>query len=666
MRKLIPFLLIFSGCAMRAQQSFPGINITPNGGAAGKVQFRTSANVNSMYIQDKTISSPGPIEVIGASSSVSAPAVTISDTGSGYLARAFAAGIGGWDFTTVTFSAHTGASWPGTTNLLMVNTTGDIGTSGQMAFYESAGLAGDGIVVRAPSGGVSSGGYTINLPGAGPSVAGQALAWVSGSTYSWQAFMANPLTTTGDIIYSSSGTTAARLGIGTAGQCLVVTAGVPAWGSCSSGASPFIDTTAILYSAATPANTWTVTLAGLSAARVATPPNSDFTMAGIDITQTFSADQTLGANLLFQTDAFSTIGTAATRAKDGYFGGVIRASSVASGTSFCQTSSGQFYCQTGGSQTFAAARLTGQITSAALAVASYRCLRADVNGDISVDSAACGTNPLTTTGDMIYSSSGTTAARLAIGSSGQYLTVSGGVPTWATLTAANTTLSNLGTTAINAALLFSADNSWDIGSAATRANDGFFGGSVRSSNAASSTSYCEFGSSGGGISCVSGGTTTFSVSRTAGSIVSFPLATGATVCLNANSGGSIGTAASGDCITTAGGQSIAGTTTLSTLSLSTTLTGNASIAPSGTGSYFDTSYNTGGGNPYRLRGAALIDNVGVWVSAGGINMNAGAATTGYSIYGGASGVTQTLNVATSVLGTCTITITGGIITASTC
>ncbi|CAB4145279.1 hypothetical protein UFOVP1221_11 [uncultured Caudovirales phage] len=42
------------------------------------------------------------------------------------------------------------------------------------------------------------------------------------------------------------------------------------------------------------------------------------------------------------------------------------------------------------------------------------------------------TNPMTTTGDTIYSSSGSTPARLGIGSTGQILTVSGGVPTWAT------------------------------------------------------------------------------------------------------------------------------------------------------------------------------------------------------------------------------------------
>jgi len=41
------------------------------------------------------------------------------------------------------------------------------------------------------------------------------------------------------------------------------------------------------------------------------------------------------------------------------------------------------------------------------------------------------TNPMTTTGDTIYSSSGSTPARLAIGSTGNVLTVAGGLPTWA-------------------------------------------------------------------------------------------------------------------------------------------------------------------------------------------------------------------------------------------
>lgn len=61
-------------------------------------------------------------------------------------------------------------------------------------------------------------------------------------------------------------------------------------------------------------------------------------------------------------------------------------------------------------------------------------LKKNTNADMdfvwSADSAGM-TNPMTTTGDTIYSSSGSTPARLGIGSTGQVLTVAGGVPTWA-------------------------------------------------------------------------------------------------------------------------------------------------------------------------------------------------------------------------------------------
>ena len=61
-------------------------------------------------------------------------------------------------------------------------------------------------------------------------------------------------------------------------------------------------------------------------------------------------------------------------------------------------------------------------------------LKKNTNTDMdfvwAADSAGM-TNPMTTTGDTIYSSSGSTPARLGIGSTGQVLTVAGGVPTWA-------------------------------------------------------------------------------------------------------------------------------------------------------------------------------------------------------------------------------------------
>jgi hypothetical protein len=49
--------------------------------------------------------------------------------------------------------------------------------------------------------------------------------------------MVNPMTTTGDTIYSSSGSTPARLGIGSTGQVMTVAGGIPSWATPSGGAS---------------------------------------------------------------------------------------------------------------------------------------------------------------------------------------------------------------------------------------------------------------------------------------------------------------------------------------------------------------------------------------------------------------------------------------------
>jgi hypothetical protein len=50
----------------------------------------------------------------------------------------------------------------------------------------------------------------------------------------------------------------------------------------------------------------------------------------------------------------------------------------------------------------------------------------------SVDTTTKALNPGTTNGDLDYYSTGTTKTRLAIGTTGQVLTVAGGVPSWAT------------------------------------------------------------------------------------------------------------------------------------------------------------------------------------------------------------------------------------------
>ena len=63
--------------------------------------------------------------------------------------------------------------------------------------------------------------------------------------------------------------------------------------------------------------------------------------------------------------------------------------------------------------------------------------------------AAGMTNPMTTTADIIYSSSGSTPARLGIGSTSDVLTVAGGVPTWAPPAASPSGLTLITTQAIS-------------------------------------------------------------------------------------------------------------------------------------------------------------------------------------------------------------------------
>jgi hypothetical protein len=66
------------------------------------------------------------------------------------------------------------------------------------------------------------------------------------------------LTTTGDIIYASGASTPARLGIGTTGQALVVSGGLPTWATPTSASDnfAFISTTSVSGS--------TITISGLS------------------------------------------------------------------------------------------------------------------------------------------------------------------------------------------------------------------------------------------------------------------------------------------------------------------------------------------------------------------------------------------------------------------
>lgn len=106
---------------------------------------------------------------------------------------------------------------------------------------------------------------TITLPGAPlvfPSANGTGVLTNDGlGTLSWTPPFTNPMTTIGDIIYASatsSPATPTRLGIGSNGQILTVTSGVPAWSTATYPATTTINQ--LLYSSAAS------TITGLSTA----------------------------------------------------------------------------------------------------------------------------------------------------------------------------------------------------------------------------------------------------------------------------------------------------------------------------------------------------------------------------------------------------------------
>jgi hypothetical protein len=87
-----------------------------------------------------------------------------------------------------------------------------------------------------------------------------------------------------------------------------------------------------------------------------------------------------------------------------------------------------------------------------------------VNGGTGQTTAAAAFNalsPLTTTGDIIYEASASTAARLPIGVSGQVLTATGGIPAWATPSTGAGTITRTDFTATASQTVFSV--TYDVG-----------------------------------------------------------------------------------------------------------------------------------------------------------------------------------------------------------
>ena len=211
----------------------------------------------------------------------------------------------------------------------------------------------------------------------------------------------------GDIVYASAINTLSKLTVGTSGQVLKVTAGVPAW--------------------ETDTATGTVTSVALSAPAV-------FTVSGSPVTTTGTLALTYSGTALPEANG----GTAQTTYTTGdflYASGSNTLSKLAVGTT------GQVLTVAAGLPSWATDTTTGTVTSVGLSapafltvgsspVTSSGTLALTFSGT-AIPAANGGTAQTTySTGDLLYASGANTLSKLAIGTSAQVLTVTAGVPAW--------------------------------------------------------------------------------------------------------------------------------------------------------------------------------------------------------------------------------------------
>lgn len=253
----------------------------------------------------------------------------------------------------------------------------------------------------------------------------------TGQTTASAAFSAlSPITTTGDMIYSSGGTINSRLGIGSTNQVLAVLGGVPTWvaPSATSGNVLTYNGSEIVWAA--PATSGTVTSVGVSSSTGLIVGSTPVTSSG---TITVNLPGTGASNAVVQGDMII-----------GNTGGSY--TTVAIGTT------GKLWTSNGTTASWQSPATSGTVTSVGISssnafitvtgtpVTSSGTIALTINtlsiakggtGATAASNAFTNLSPIIAPYDMIAGNGTGVPDRLPIGTNGQVLTVSGGAPTWA-------------------------------------------------------------------------------------------------------------------------------------------------------------------------------------------------------------------------------------------
>lgn len=191
------------------------------GGAIGSVPYQSGAGATS-FLAGNTATTPNFYTSTGTGSAAQAPTLT-SSTGSGSVVLATSPTL-----VTPNLGTPASATLTNATGLPISTGVSGLGTGVATALGTNTGSAG-AFVVNGGALGTPSSGTLTNATGLPLSTG------VTGTLPATNGGTAQSTYTTGDLLYASATNTLSKLSIGSSGQVLTVTGGVPVWAAGGGG-----------------------------------------------------------------------------------------------------------------------------------------------------------------------------------------------------------------------------------------------------------------------------------------------------------------------------------------------------------------------------------------------------------------------------------------------